>query len=313
VRLGGVLVALLVAAALVGPSVLPYSPTEQDRGWIHESPSLGRTGGVHGEHLLGTDGLGRDVLTRAVYGARYSVLTAIAGVVVTGFLGTLLGAVSGFFGGLTDRLLMRGAELFMTLPALYLMIALRNVFPDSISPVQSGVIVVATLAIVGWSAVARLIRAQVLSLREQDFVTAARAAGATRLRLLLSHVLPALRPFVLLQMGLLLPYFLLGEVTLSFLGLGLPEPMPSWGNMMAAAASSAGVLGAYWWEWLAPGALLTLAVLGANLIADGLRRRYVSELPPEAARLRAASWATRASRFWSSSTWGSKHLRHRAS
>lgn len=227
-------------------------------------------------------------------------------------LGTLLGAISGLFGGLTDRLLMRGAELFMTLPALYLMIALRNLFPDALSSFQSGGIVVLTLAIVGWSAIARLVRAQVLSLRERDFVTAARAAGATRFRLLLTHILPALRAFVLLQVGLLLPYFLLGEVTLSFLGLGLPEPMPSWGNMMAAAASSAGVLGAHWWEWLFPGVSLTLAVLGANLVVDGMRRRYFSELPPEATRLRVASW-TRASRFWSSSTWGSKHLRHRAS
>ncbi|HXV63128.1 MAG TPA: ABC transporter permease [Vicinamibacteria bacterium] len=261
----GILIGLTVLAT-VGPFLVSHSPVAQDRNTIYSPPSLG-------EHPFGTDGLGRDVLSRSIHAARYSWATAWTGVLLTLFLGTLAGAVSGLVGGNVDRAVMRGTELFMAFPALYLFLALRNLFPDELTPVESGVIVVASLATVGWCSVARFVRGQVLEIRERDYVTAAVAFGAPRRQVIRIHVLRALSPVLLLQAGLLFPYFVLGEVTLSFLGLGLQEPYPSWGNMLASSVGSLFVLREYWWCWLAPATFLTVASLGANLGFEGIRER----------------------------------------
>jgi peptide/nickel transport system permease protein len=308
-----ILLALFVLA-LAGPIAVPHTAISQDRDHPLEPPGLSGSRDVR-SHLLGTDALGRDVLSRTLFAARFTLLTAVAGVVLTLGLGTALGVAAGLLGGLSDRLVMRTSELFMALPALYLILALRNLFRDALGPVESGAIIVISLSAVGWTGVARLVRGQVLSIREADYVVAARAAGATPIRIMAVHVLAALRPFLLLQLGISFPYFLLGEVTLSFLGLGLPEPAASFGNMLASAVASAGLLSRQWWVWLAPATLLTLAVLGSNLILEGVRERYSLELgvssgPEGNPRV---SWATTMSRFWSSSPWGSKHFRQRAS
>ncbi len=288
--------------ALLGPELVRQSPIAQDRENFNQPPSLSA-------HLLGTDRLGRDVLARTLHAARFTLATSLAGVILSVFLGSAAGAVAGLLGGFTDRLIMRSTELMMVLPSLYLILGLRSLLPDSIGPFQAGLITVVSLAAVGWSGVARLVRGQVLSIREEAYIAAARAAGASPLRLVTVHVFGILRPFLLLQVGLYIPYFLLGEVTLSFLGLGLSEPNPSFGNMLAAAAANASFLGSRAWTWAPPAALLTLAVLGSNLWIESLRARYVE--PPERPGLE--SWAASASRLWSSSMWGSKHLRHRAS
>jgi peptide/nickel transport system permease protein len=248
---------------------------------------------------MGTDVLGRDVFSRILYATRWSAFAATLGVSAVVLLGTVLGAVSGFFGGFCDRLLMRFTELVMSLPAIYLILAVRNLFPDSLSLGQTTVIVVGSLAAVGWCGVSRLVRSHVLSLREQDFVCSAVAAGATRLRILFRHILPNLLPFVLLQVGLTLPYFLLGEATLSFLGLGVQEPEASWGNMLATAAGSYTLMTTSWWILAAPGAALTAAVFGANLWLEGLRRCYLGVLPGDSGSF--------------GSGWGSKQRRHLAS
>jgi peptide/nickel transport system permease protein len=302
VRAGGAIVSALALLSLVGPALSSFSPTAQHRESVYEPPSLSG-------HLLGTDGLGRDVLSRTLHAARFTLLTAGAGVLLAVLFGAVVGALAGLVGGMCDRLVMRATELVMSLPALYLILGLRNLLPDSIGPLEAGLILVVSLAAVGWSSVARLTRGQVLSIREEAYIAAARAAGATRLRLVRVHILRMLRPFLLLQLGLQFPYFLLGEVTLSFLGLGLAEPAPSLGNMLAGAVASTGVLGSRWWTWAPPAVSLTLAVLGANLWMEALRSSYFG--PSERADFE--SWATRAARFWSSSTWGSKHLRQRAS
>ncbi len=301
-RAGAWILWVLLLLALLGPELLRESPIAQDRESIYQPPSFR-------EHLLGTDGLGRDVLSRTLHAARFTLATALGGVILAVLFGSAAGAAAGLFGGFADRLVMRTTELVMALPALYLILGLRNLFPDAIGPLEAGFIVVVSLAAVGWSGVARLVRGQVLSIREEAYIAAARAAGASRLRLLAVHIFGVLRPFLLLQFGLHIPYFLLGEVTLSFLGLGLPEPAPSFGNMLASAVSNASFLGSRFWTWVPPASLLTLAVLGSNLWMESLRARYVG--PPERAGFE--SWAARASRFWSSSMWGSKHLRHRAS
>lgn len=308
-RAGGVILTILALLSLLGPELVSRSPLAQDREGVYQRPSLAA-------HVLGTDSLGRDVLSRTLHAARLTLLTAVAGVVLAVLLGSAAGALAGLLGGVWDRLVMRSTELVMALPALYLILGLRNLFPDSIGPFEAGLIVVVSLAAVGWSGVARLVRGQVLSIREEAFIAAARAAGASRFRLLSVHILGILRPFLLLQLGLHIPYFLLGEVTLSFLGLGLAEPAPSFGNMLSSAVANASFLGSRWWTWAPPASLLTLAVVGSNLWVEALRARYIGYLggyfgPSERAGFE--SWAARASRFWSSSTWGSKHLRHRAS
>lgn len=313
-RAGAVLLFALGLVALAGPLAAPHAPLEQDRERIHAPPGFPESNEAP-LHLLGTDGLGRDILSRTVFAARYTLLTAVSGVALTLGLGALLGIASGLLGGLWDRVVMRTSELFMALPALYLILALRNLFPDALDPLESGAIVVISLSAVGWTGVARLVRGQVLSIREADYIAAALASGATRFRIMAVHVLSALKPFLLLQLGLSFPYFLLGEVTLSFLGLGLPEPAPSFGNMLASALASAGLLSRHWWVWLVPASLLTLAVLGSNLLLEGVRERYADELgvssPSE--RPPRVSFPTTMSRFLSSSPWGSKHFRQRAS
>jgi peptide/nickel transport system permease protein len=303
VRAGGILLILLAALSLVGPALVARSPLAQDRDRIYQPPSS--------FHALGTDGLGRDVLSRTLHAARFTLLTATAGVLLAVLVGAAAGALAGLLGGFWDRLVMRSAELFMALPALYLILGLRNLFPGAIGTHEAGLIVVVSLATVGWSGVARLVRGQVLAIREEAYVAAARAAGASRFRLLSVHVFGILRPFVLLQLGLHLPYFLLGEVTLSFLGLGLTEPAPSFGNMLSGALANASFLGSRWWTWAPPAFLLTLAVLSANLWIESLRSRYLRYLSREPADLEG--WAARASRLWSATTWGSKPARQRAS
>ncbi|MGH9388219.1 MAG: ABC transporter permease [Vicinamibacteria bacterium] len=304
-RAGGAILAILALVSLLGPELVSQSPLAQDRESVYQPPSFAG-------HVLGTDGLGRDVLSRTLHAARFTLLTAVAGVVLAVLLGSAAGALAGLLGGVWDRLVMRSTELVMALPALYLILGLRNLFPDAIRAFEAGIIVVVSLAAVGWSGVARLVRGQVLSIREEGYVAAARAAGASRLRLLRVHIFGLLRPFLLLQLGLHLPYFLLGEVTLSFLGLGLAEPAPSFGNMLGGAVANASFLGSRWWTWVPPAFLLTLAVMGSNLWIEALRTRYIGYLgPAEGAGFE--SWAARASRFWSSSSWGSKHWRQRAS
>jgi peptide/nickel transport system permease protein len=202
-------------------------------------------------------------------------------------------------GGLTDRWLMRLTELVMALPALYLVLAVRKLFPDDLTVGQASLILVGSLAAVGWCSVSRLLRGRVLTLREEDYVSSAVALGATRTRLLLRHILPNAMPFILLQVGITIPYFLLGEATLSFLGLGVPEPASSWGKMLSDAANNYTVMTTYWWTLMVPAAALTMAVLAANLWVEGLRRTYL-DLGEDSS---------------GSSTmgWGSKQRRQRAS
>jgi peptide/nickel transport system permease protein len=299
-KTGGAILTSLLVLALLGPSLARYRPLYQDRDRVAASPTLRSESGAPA-HILGTDELGRDVLSRSLAATRYTFVTAVSGVVLTLAVGSLLGALAGLLGGLCDRLVMRTTELFMSLPALYLILGLRNLFPDTLSPFEAGVIVVGSLATVGWSGVARLVRGQVLAIREQDYIVAATAAGASRVELLRRHVLRVLSPYLLLQLGLYLPYFFLAEVTLSFLGLGLSEPEPSLGNMLQAAAASSSLLSSRWWTWLPPAVLLTLSVLGSNLLLEGIRSRYHRDVGSEPGRFDLAIWATTASRLGSSS------------
>ena len=200
-------------------------------------------------YLLGTDSYGRDQFSRFLYGGQVSLFAGLLGAGITLLLGLCVGAVAGFYGGWRDDLLMRLAELFLALPWLYLLFALRAFLPLTVSPLQAFFLIIAVLGAVGWARPARLVRGVVLSAKERDFVRAARGFGATGGYLLRRHILPEASSVLLSQAAILVPQFVLAEMTLSFLGLGVPEPVPSWGNLLSSLQQYS-VLVSYWWIYL---------------------------------------------------------------
>ncbi len=221
--------------------------------------------------LLGSDRFGRDQLSRLLHGARISLFAGLlAGLLAVGF-GLLIGAVSGFFGGWIDHFLTRLTELFMVLPWLYLLIGIRALLPLHITPTQAFTLLVVLIGLVGWAPPARLVRGVVLSAKERDYVQAARGFGASDLYLLWRHVLPQTLPVAATQLAIRVPSFILAEVTLSFLGLGVAEPVPSWGNMLAALQEYH-VLVSYWWMFL-PAVALVVVILCFHGMAGIVQRR----------------------------------------
>ena len=200
-------------------------------------------------YLLGSDSYGRDQLSRFLYGGQASLFAGLLGAGITLLLGLCIGALSGFYGGWRDDLLMRLAELFLALPWLYLLFALRAFLPLAVSPLQAFFLIIAVLGALGWARPARLVRGVVLSVKERDFVRAARGFGATGGYLLRRHILPEASSVLLTQAAILVPQFVLAEMTLSFLGLGVPEPVPSWGNLLSSLQQYS-VLVSYWWMYL---------------------------------------------------------------
>ena len=200
-------------------------------------------------YLLGSDSFGRDQLSRFLYGGRVSLFAGLLGAGITLLLGLCVGALAGYYGGWRDDLLMRLAELFLALPWLYLLFALRAFLPLAVRPLQAFFLIIAVLGAVGWARPARLVRGVVLSAKERGFVSAARGFGATSGYLLRRHILPEASSVLLTQAALLVPQFVLAEMTLSFLGLGVPEPVPSWGNLLSSLQQYS-VLVSYWWMYL---------------------------------------------------------------
>lgn len=231
--------------------------------------------------LLGSDGLGRDVFSRLLHGARVSLSIAAASLLISFPLALVVGSLAGYYSGPVDFLLMRLVELFLALPAFYLIIALRSALPLDLAPGWGVVAIIAVITLFGWASLARVVRGIVLSLRERDYIVAAHSIGATDARIIGRHILPQLSGLVLVQAALAAPGYILAEVTLSYLGLGIQEPVPSWGNMLSAGGSVTALVG-HWWL-LAPGAALLCVSLGFQLLAEGLRSR----LDP---RARAIGW-----------------------
>ncbi len=221
-------------------------------------------------YLLGADPFGRDVLSRLLYGGQISLTVGLVGIAISFTLGLLLGGVSGYFGGWVDTVIMRFTELLLTIPGLYLIIALRTMFPSNLPSQQVYLGIVAILAFIGWAGLARIIRGIVLSIRSQEYVAAAEALGMGRLRIIARHILPNTMSFVIVAASIAVPGYILGEVFLSFLGVGVQEPSASWGNMLNQARSLR-VLTSFPWMLFAPGTAIFVTVMAFNFFGDGLR------------------------------------------
>jgi peptide/nickel transport system permease protein len=221
--------------------------------------------------LLGTDGFGRDQLSRLLHGARISLFAGLLATVLALTAGWLLGTLAGFYGGWVDTILMRSADLFLALPWLYLLFAVRAVLPLHVSPAQTFLLLVLIIGLVDWARPARLVRGVVISARERPYVLAARGFGAGDLYLIRRHIAPQTFGLLLTQAALLVPQYILAEVTLSFLGLGVAEPVPSWGNMLTALQRYH-VMSSYWWMWL-PGLALVPVFLAYFALSESLHAR----------------------------------------
>jgi len=253
-RVGGVIVAVAVLAAIIGPIVAPFDSASQDLALRLDGPSL--------RHWFGLDELGRDILSRVLAGARISMLVGLVVVSISSIVGIAVGAVAGYFGGRVDEILSRAIDILMAFPGLLLAIAMVAVLGPSLFNV------VFALSLIGWVGYARLVRGQVLRARELEFVQAARALGASTPRVLVRHVIPTTLPAVTVQATLGMGGAILAEASLSFLGLGVQPPTPSWGTMLNYGRIH--LLDAPHLT-IFPGLAIAVLVLGFNFLGDGLR------------------------------------------
>jgi ABC-type dipeptide/oligopeptide/nickel transport system permease subunit len=259
---GGVMVLVLFALAIGAPWVSPHDPLTQFPDGLTGDFGVPVSPGNVAKFPLGTDSLGRDFLSRLISGGRISLTVALLANVTSISIAIVLGGLAGFFGGWLDTTIMRLVDLFLSFPALLLQIALATVLPPSLFTV------VIVITIFGWVYPARIFRGQVLSLREYAFVEAARAVGAGHLRIFFRHILPQLWPTIIVFATLRIPAAILTEAGLSFIGLGVRPPTPSWGNLIQEGFR---FYRSAPWLVLYPGLAIMLAVLGFNLLGDGLR------------------------------------------
>jgi peptide/nickel transport system permease protein len=251
---GLALVLGLFVVSVFAPWLAPYDPNLIDLKQVLMPPSP--------DHYLGTDTLGRDVLSRIIYGSRVSLKVGFVAVGLATLIGLLIGALAGYYGGWVDSALMRMVDLMLCFPAFFLILAVIALLEPSIWNIM------AVIGLTGWMGVARLVRAEFLSLREREFVTAARALGAGDTRLILRHMLPnALAP-VMVSATLGVAGAILTESALSFLGLGVQPPTPSWGNILTAGKDNIEIA---WWLSVFPGLAILVTVMSYNLLGEGIR------------------------------------------
>lgn len=251
---GALVVMLLLLLSLLAPWITPHNPTEINAWHVLSPPS--------GSHWFGTDELGRDVFSRVLYGSRISLKVGFVAIGIAVVVGSAVGLASGFYGGWIDSLLMRGVDIMLCFPAFFLILAIITFLEPSIWYIM------AVIGLTGWMGVARLVRAEVLAIREMDYIMAARCVGCSDLRIILRHILPnALSP-VLVAATLGVAGAILTESALSFLGIGVQPPTPSWGNILTSGKD---YIEFAWWLSLFPGLAILITVLAYNLLGEGIR------------------------------------------
>lgn len=261
-KIGLVIFIIMILTALLAPVLTPYDPYEMDFSIINKPPSKA--------HILGTDEVGRDYLTRILYGGRVSMKVGLFAVVIEIIIGALVGGLAGYYGGWVDNLLMRLVEIFMAFPFLPLAITISAVIGTSVAPEQRMYILMFIIGLLSWPGLARMIRGQILSLREQEFIQAAKALGIRDSRIIWKHLLPNTLGYIIVSATLGMAGAIMSEAGLSFLGLGVTPPIPTWGNLVQNARDIY-VLKNRVWLWLPPGVMIFLAVMSINLFGDGLR------------------------------------------
>jgi ABC-type dipeptide/oligopeptide/nickel transport system permease subunit len=253
---GSIVLVTVMLLAILAPLVARQAPTQVDLDAIREAPSA--------LHWLGTDASGRDVFARVVYASQVSLLVGIAAALVSVTIGTLLGAVAGMAGGFLDGLIMRTADIFLSFPTIVVIIVLAGVLGPSVT------MLIIAIGATHWPQTCRVVQGVTLSLREKEYLQAARAAGAGRWWLIRKHVLPASLPPVIVSATIAVAQAIMLEATLSFLGLGVQPPQASWGNMLNDAQNLT-LIQTMPWLWLPPGIAIALTVLSVNFVGDGLR------------------------------------------
>ena len=257
VIVGGLIVCALIIVGILSPWIAPYDPGKQALEATLKAPQW-----FDGVHFLGTDNLGRDILSRIIYGARVSLLVAFAVVLISGFVGVTLGAISGYFGGKIDFAIQKLVEVVWAFPALLLAITILAFLGQGLFNL------ILALVAQRWIQYCRVVRGQALSLRGRDFVTATRALGASNQRIIRRHILPNLIQISLVIATFSMASAIIAEASLSFLGLGVPPEIPTWGTMLADSRS---YISTAWWLALFPGLCIFLTVLGINLLGDAIR------------------------------------------
>ena len=251
---GGIIVVCLVFVAILAPLFSPYNPDEIDRKEILEAPNI--------KHPLGTDDLGRDLLSRMIWGARVSLAVGFVAVGIATFIGMILGAFSGYYGGWTDRIIMRFIDIMLSIPTFFLILAVIAFVGPSIWNIMI------VIGVTSWMGVARLVRAEFLSIKEREYVLAAKAMGASDMKIIFRHIMINSLAPVLVSAVLGVAGAVLVESALSFLGLGVQPPTPSWGNILTLGKDNIEIA---WWLSVYPGLAILVTVLGYNLLGEGIR------------------------------------------
>jgi len=251
---GAIVILVLFFVSILAPILAPYNPAQYDSDRILHPPSAG--------HLLGTDDRGRDVFSRLIWGTRISLSVGFVAVFISIFIGVIIGSLAGFYGGKLDFVLMRIVEIFMTIPTFFLILAIIAFLgPNLIN-------IMVVIGLTGWTGIARLVRAEFLSLKERDFTEAARALGISRRRIIFHHLLPNAMAPIFIAATLGVAGAILTESALSFLGMGVQPPVASWGNMLTDGKATIEIA---WWLTVFPGLAILITVLAYNLLGEGLR------------------------------------------
>lgn len=251
---GGIIVLLLFMLAVFAPFISPYNPNDIDRDQILEPPGI--------RHFMGTDDLGRDVFSRMLWGARISLAVGFVAVGISTLIGMVLGALSGFYGGWTDRVIMRFIDIMLSIPTFFLILAVIAFIGPSIWNIMI------VIGVTSWMGVARLVRAEFLSLKEREYVLAAKALGASDSSIIFGHIMVNSMAPVIISAVLGIASAVLVESALSFLGIGVQPPIPTWGNILTLGKDNIEIA---WWLSVFPGLAILITVLGYNLLGEGIR------------------------------------------